>query len=126
VERIRSSLLGLTEGPILCPRQLCLALDFGRKNPVVTAYRLLRKAGFDDPEELRLAHAHHLDPMACSISPDLRPLEVDTADPIEVLRQALLLGLCTGVRFDPARPVVWTQASLTRRLELFDMTEFYS
>jgi hypothetical protein len=45
---------------------------------------------------------------------------------MEVLRQAFLLGLCTSVRFDPARPVLWTQASLTRRLELFDVTEFYA
>jgi len=30
------------------------------------------------------------------------------------------------VLFDPSRPVLWTQASLTRRLELFDMVGFYS
>ena len=44
----------------------------------------------------------------------------------EILEQALLLGLCTAQLFDPARPVLWTQASLTRGLELFDPAGFYA
>jgi hypothetical protein len=64
--------------------------------------------------------------MVCQANPDLQPLDVGTADPREVLRQLFLLGLCTTVRFDPGRPVLWTQASLTRRLELFDVSEFYA
>jgi hypothetical protein len=42
-----------------------------------------------------------------------------------VLEQALMLGLCTAQLFDPARPVMWTFASLTRTLELFDPAGFY-
>jgi hypothetical protein len=64
--------------------------------------------------------------MVCQVTPALQPLTVAGADPLEVLRQAFLLGLCTSVRFDPERPVLWTQASLTRRIELFDVTEFYA
>jgi hypothetical protein len=44
----------------------------------------------------------------------------------EVLWHALVLGLCTANLYDPERPVLWTQASLTRRLELFDPAGFYA
>ena len=124
--QIRATLLGRTEGPILCPRHLCLALDFGDRNPVTTAYGLLRAAGFHNPEGLRQNIGLPLGPMVCQVTRELQPLEVASADPLEVLRQAFLLGLCTTVRFEPDRPVLWTQASLTRRLEVFDIREFYA
>ncbi len=125
-QRVQQTLLGRSDGPIRCPRHLCLALDFGRKDPVVTAYRLLKTLRLPEPEFLRLTFAPVPSAMVCQANPDLQPLDVATADPMEVLRQAFLLGLCTVVRFDPGRPVLWTQASLTRRLELFDVSEFYA
>ena len=53
-------------------------------------------------------------------------MRVSRAPDDEVLRHALLLGLCTAFQFDPARPVLWTRASLTRRVELFEPAGFYS
>jgi hypothetical protein len=47
------------------------------------------------------------------------------AAPAEVFRNALILGLCTAQMFDPERPVIWTRASLTRVVELFDPAGFY-
>jgi hypothetical protein len=41
-------------------------------------------------------------------------------------RRALLLGLCTAYQYDPARPVLWTRASLTRRVELYEPAGFYA
>jgi hypothetical protein len=38
----------------------------------------------------------------------------------------LLLGLCTPFQYDPARPVLWTRASLLRRVELYQPAEFYA
>ena len=125
-QRVQQTLLGRSDGPIRCPRHLCLALEFGRKDPVVTAYRLLKTLRLPEPEFLRLTFAPVPSAMVCQANPDLQPLDVATADPMEVLRQAFLLGLSTVVRFDPGRPVLWTQASLTRRLELFDVSEFYA
>ena len=125
-QRVEQSLLGRADGPILCPRHLCLALDFGRKDPVLTAQRLLKALRIPNPELLRITFAPVPGPMACLVNPALTPLQVATADPQEVLRQVFLLGLCTSVGFDPGRPVLWTQASLTRRLELFDVSEFYA
>ena len=125
-ERTRSTLLGLNHGPIRCPRILCLALEFGRQDPVTTIHRLLAQAGLQSPEQLRLTFGQDLWPLVCRADPTLQPLDVASADPQEVLRTAFLLGLCSVVRLDPERPVLWTGASLTRRLELFEMREFYS
>lgn len=125
-QRVQRTLLGQSDGPIRCPRHLCLALDFGRRDPVLAVLRLLKEQRIPDPEFLRLTFAPVPTAMVAQANPNLQPLAVATADPMEVLRQAFLLGLCTTVRFDPGRPVLWTQASLTRRLELFDVSEFYA
>jgi hypothetical protein len=42
-----------------------------------------------------------------------------------ILRDALILGLATASIYDPARSLLWTNASLTRRLELYDPRNFY-
>ena len=66
-------------------------------------------------------------PYVCRAAPlDAPRLDVTNAKAEEVLRQALLLGLCTAHRYDPLRTVLWTQASLTRALELFDAEGFYA
>ena len=125
-ERIQSTLLGLKDGPILCPLNLCLALEFAGQDPVASVRLLLARVGWPDPESLRGPFGQGLWPMVCRPNPRIAPLQVRTDDPVEVLRTAFLLGLCTSVRFDPGRPVLWTRASLTRRLELFDLKEFYA
>jgi len=53
---------------------------------------------------------------------------VSVSDPNRrrVLKQALMLGLCTAHLYDPARPVLWTAASLTRGLVLFEPEGFYA
>ena len=53
-------------------------------------------------------------------------LVIERTDRETVLEQALLLGLCTKHLFDPLRPVLWTEASLTRGLELFHPQGFYA
>ena len=62
----------------------------------------------------------------CRIDPAGRPTPVDTLLAVDALYQALVLGLCTPWRYDPGRPVLWTRASLTRQLELFDGRRFYA
>ena len=42
------------------------------------------------------------------------------------LRNALLLGLCSAWQYDPARPVIWTRASLDRSVELYAPGRFYA
>ena len=125
-ERITATVLGLDKGPIHCPRQLSLALDFGTNDPVTTMTQILKRAGFNSAERLRARFSAGLLPMVAFANPAIPPLPVVGADPLDVLHQAFLLGLCTAVQFDPGRPVMWTRASLTRRLDLFETTEFYA
>ena len=126
-EHVRASLLGQEDGLIRCPRVIRLGLAFGHRHPLPTLRRLLREAGLHTPEDLRQTCEVPAGRLLCRPLPAEAPrLPVADADRGEVLRQALLLGLCTALLFDPERPVLWTEASLTRALELFDPAGFYA
>jgi hypothetical protein len=127
-ERIASTLLGRDDGVIRCPRSLRLGLAFPRRaDPVKTIETLLRSNGYGSAEELRDAFALPKGRLICRpLDPKARRLPVRDAPERDVLEQALLLGLCTAQLFDSERPVLWTQASLTRGLELFDPAGFYA
>ena len=125
-ERLRASILGKDDGVIRCPRVTRLALDFDRADPLTVMHALLREHGLEHAEQLREVFNPSEDRCICRL--DLRPrrLRIADADPKKVLRQALLLGLCTTVLYDPERPVLWTRSSLSRCLELYDGGGFYA
>ena len=125
-ERLTASILGKDDGVIRCPRVTRLALDFGRADPLTVMHALLREHGLEHAEQLREVFKPSEDRCICRL--DLRPqrLRVADADPKEFLCQALLLGLCTTVLYDPQRPVLWTRSSLSRCLELYDGGGFYA
>ncbi len=125
-ETIRSSILGMSTGPIRCPLQLTVALDFGGLDPYSTMLVLLEWQGIADAQHLRDCFDDLPGPMLCIADPTVEPLLVASADAQLVLRAALLLGLCTAVFYDPSRPVIWTHASLTRRLRLYETEGFYA
>jgi len=127
-ECIDSTLLGRDDGAIRCPRTLRLGLAFPpRADPVKTIETILRDNGYGSPEELRDEFPLPGGRLICRpLDPKAPRLAVRGAPEREVLEQALLLGLCTAQLFDAERPVLWTQASLTRGLELFDPAGFYA
>jgi hypothetical protein len=126
--RIASSLLGQDDGHVRCPRIIRLGLQFpDGVDPVTYATKVLADQGHSHPEDLRDRFVPPSRPYVCRTAPVGTPrLNVENAKTDEVLRQALLLGLCTAYRYDPLRSVLWTQASLTRALELFDAEGFYA
>jgi hypothetical protein len=126
--RIASSLLGQDTGQVRCPRIIRLGLRFPiGLDPVKHATTLLRDLGHNHPEDLRELLAPPDRPYICRSAPKDAPrLNVASARVEEVLRQALMLGLCTAHRYDPLRAVLWTQASLVRALDLFDPEGFYA
>ena len=84
-------------------------------------------AGLDDAELLRARYPAPPMPLLVRIVPDARwGVQVARASDDSILEQALLLGLCTACQYDPARPVLWTRASLTRRVELYEPAGFYA
>ncbi len=126
-EKIASTLLGKDDGYIQCPLRIRLGLKFEDTHPVHCLEAILDAEGFRDPEELRSLYALPQEGLICMPLPAReKRLPVVHASRREVLEQALLLGLCTAQIFDPQRPVLWTETSLTRAVELFDPAGFYA
>lgn len=125
-EGLSASVLGADDGAINCPRVLRVGLDFGQRNPLVCVRELLSACGFPDEVAARAAIVLPVEPCICRPDPAPQPAKFASLEPLEALRQALLLGICTPWMYDPNRPVLWTRASLTRCLELFDGRGFYA
>lgn len=123
---ISSTVLGNDDGAVRCPRVLRVGLDFGRRSPLKYVRELLETCGFSDEQEARIALALPQEPRVCRPNPAPTPVPVASLLASEALFQALVLGLCTTWCYDPRRPVLWTRASLTRQLELFDGQGFYA
>jgi hypothetical protein len=123
---LRSTILGDGVGHVSCPRVRSVALDFGEVDPVPYVRGLLLGLGYESPEAARSALLPILQPCLCCVSNEIEPAPVDSLEPEVLLEQALVLGLSTKSLFDPARPVIWTRASLTRRLNLYEVEGFYA
>jgi hypothetical protein len=123
---LRATILGEGSDGICCPKVRQAALDFGGEDPVPYVHRLSEGLGYPSPEAAREALMHLSEPFVCFVSKRVKPLRVSRAPPEAVLETALILGLSTSSVFDPARPVIWTRTSLTRRLALYDIMGFYS
>jgi hypothetical protein len=126
-ERVVASVLRDETSQIRLPCTLRAGLRFGHAEPLGCVLAALARLGLDDPEQLRTRYASPARPLLCRVVPDA-PWAVDAASTPDaaLLGQALLLGLCTPFQYDPARPVLWTRASLTRCVELHEAEGFYA
>ena len=126
-EQVKSSLLGKVVGKVKLPnlRTVGFAINEGR-DPLTTAYDALARLGYRSPEDLR--GVFDLPAGPCLVAPSLRIPEfsLESLTDEALLAEALILGLCTKTMYDPTRPVVWTRASLSRRLEMFQTGGFYA
>ena len=124
---VSSSLLGNDDGLVNCPRVIRLGLEFEDAHPVDSVEAILLAEGFWVPECLRDKFVLPPGRLICRPAPpSAERLSIHSDDIEDVLCQALMLGLCTAQVFDPQRPVLWTETSLTRVVELFDPTGFYA
>ena len=124
---VSSSLLGNDDGVINCPSVIRLGLDFEGADPADSVEAILLEEGFWVPECLRDKFVLPPGRLICRPAPaSAERLSIHSDDIEDVLCQALMLGLCTAQIFDPQRPVLWTETSLTRAVELFDPTGFYA
>ena len=126
-ERVRTTLLG-RDNVIRCPRVITLGLRFESGiDPVSQLETLLLMERIGSPEDLRQRFQIPPGRLICRPFTD-RERRISVADPDRrrVLDQALMLGLCTAHLYDPARPVLWTTASLSRGLVLFEPQGFYA
>ena len=122
-----ASLLRDEAAPLRLPRVIRAGLHFGERDPLDAVLESLARAGLDDAELLRSRYAAPSTPLLARVVPNARwGVPVGRASDDAILEQALLLGLCTAFQFDPARPVLWTRASLTRCVELYEPAGFYA
>jgi len=124
--RLRTSVLGADSGPISCPKLRTVALDFGSEDPVPYVRRLLEALGYASPEAAQEDLLSAAEACVCCASLELDRTYVQDTRPETVLEKALVLGLSTTSLFDPARPVIWTRTSLSRRLAFYDVRGFYN
>lgn len=126
-QNVRSTLLGRAQGAVCCPMNRSLGLLFEEGESALDVMdALLRSIGMDAPDGLRSLFVLPQKPLMArqTAGNEVRMCTV-TGAPIAVLEQALWLGLCSAYLFDPGRPLVWTETSLRRSLELFEPVGFY-
>jgi hypothetical protein len=126
-EQVKSSLLGKVVGKVKLPRlrTVGFAINEGR-DPVTAAYDALARLGYRSPEDLRGVFDLPAGPRLVAPSLRIPELSLESLTDEALLAEALILGLCTKTMYDPTRPVVWTRASLSRRLEMFQTGGFYA
>lgn len=111
---------------------LRLRLDFGDHSPRAWMMARLKEHGLPSTEALRSRLDLPTAPLIVRPWPlDVRDqqlsegLDVASADPWAVFGQAVCLGLCSTHRYDPSRPVIWTNGSLSRGLLCYSVGGFY-
>ena len=126
-EHLTTSLLGPGDAFVKIPLVLRVGIWFGiGASPREFMEDLLSDAGCQTPEELRDLFDHPPRRLMARPAPGhFSPKDVRLEKPEVILREALILGLATGSIYDPERPVIWTESSLGRRLELYDPGSFY-
>jgi hypothetical protein len=126
-EHVVASVLRNDTARFRLPRVIRAGLHFGGRDPLQAVLESLARVGLDDAEALRERFEAPSEPLLARVVPNARfGVHVGTSSDESILRQALLLGLCTAFQYDPSRPVLWTRASLTRRVELYSPGEFYA
>ncbi len=126
-QSLESSILGRGQGEVQCPLQRTIGIRFQEgKSALETIERLMGKAGLASTDELRSRIELPQSPLLARECPTagLR-MAVRGTPALQILEQALWLGLCTAQFFDPQRPVLWTEVSLRRCLEVFEPAGFY-
>jgi len=126
-ERVQSTILGRDKGYIRCPSVIRLGLNFDGEDPVDTIERILHEEGFRASNDLREFTQPPLGRLICQpLDSSFTRLAVKLGSRSKILKQALMLGLCTAHIYDPSRPVLWTHTSLSRVIELIDPRGFYA
>ncbi len=126
-QSLESSILGRGRGAVRCPLRRTIGIRFQEgQSALKTIERLMKKAGLASTDELRSRFELPESALLARECPNARSrMAVDGTPALQILEQALWLGLCTAQFFDPQRPVLWTEVSLRRCLEVFEPAGFY-
>ncbi len=97
------------------------------KDPYDYIWKIMNNFGYKNPDELR---TNLKIPEKRLICVDLRrDKKIETLlnkmKKEEILRNALILGLCSKYFYDSDRPIIWISSSLRRIVSLYDIGGFY-
>ena len=128
VHEVRSSLVFCRHKDArfqLGPR-LCFAPD-PQASRLATAYRLLEEAGLSNPNDLKARFSLPQGTWTLITLPSASANPGTAPEPtaLKPLHAALLLGLCGVSLYSPNRPVIWSEARLSREVFLIQPSSFY-
>lgn len=97
------------------------------KDPFDHIWKIMNDFGYKNPNELRSILKIPEKRLICLDLRREKRIETlfKTMKKEEILRNALILGLCSKYFYDPDRPVIWTSSSLRRIVNLYDLGGFY-
>lgn len=104
-----------------------IGIDFEDREPIDVLQEALERFGAPSPESLRGRIDVYPHQMACHIGKP--PRQIAKASKLsmkELLRRALILGLCGPTHYNPDRAIIWTKNRLTRVVDLYLPGEFYA
>ena len=104
-----------------------IGIDFEDREPIDVLQEALEIFGAPSPEALRNEIEVYPQQMACHIGKPPRKIAKASQLPVkELLRRALILGLCGPTHYNPNRAIIWTKNRLTRVVDLYLPGEFYA
>ena len=124
---VESSLFVKNQTTIAWKHSETIGIDFEEREPIEVLQEALVKFGAPSPEALRAEIEVYPVLMACHIGKPPRKIAKASRLPVkELLRRALILGLCGPTHYNPNRAVIWTRNRLTRIVDLYLPGEFYA
>jgi hypothetical protein len=128
LHRLRGSLLEGETGTWLFARGVTVSFDsIDGASRVERARSLLAGAGLGETESLRSAYPLPAGRWLCrSLTAPTEAAEGENRpEEIPPLLAALILGLCGPSYYASDRPIIWSEARLSRRLALYSPVEYY-
>jgi len=132
-ECVRSSILANPSFSIFWPKKRPVGLIFpDHLNPLEILDGIMEKKGFRDPDVAKAVY--HL-PSGILFCRSIKETEgvgeisfpdTTTSGDDEVLKTALILGLCNKHFYDFGHSVIWTENRLRRKLNLYRVGDFYA
>ena len=128
IQKVSSSILGDRNRTIHWPRLFKIGIAFpDNRSPREYMEDFMERHKFTTPDECRKRIVLPSGTYFCRTVQCDEGSKIDTlsAHPDEVLRAALILGLCNSNNFNVDRPVIWTDGRLARTVELYEIGSFY-
>jgi hypothetical protein len=123
---VKSSLFKESKASIRWKIVEMVGLDFEGRSPIDVVEHALAECGFDSSDDLLNRFTIPQMILACrAVPPSTDIPKVSEISKENLLRHALILGLCGPSIYDPQRPIIWTNNRLGRAVQLYETGRFF-